>query len=177
MTRVVSNGYFWRLWLPTFLGFPLGGLLTSITVGPIQTPLEALLGGLLSGAVLGLAQWLALRSLISVSSLWIAVTSLGLAVGLTIAVTLFGTDKATIPLLARGVTTGLAVGMAQAALLRKHLSPTVWVIAITLLWPLAWIITSAVIQQNINNDYTVFGASGAVVFAVLSGFLLRQGRK
>jgi hypothetical protein len=177
MTRVHSNWYVWGLWLPTFLGFPLGGLLTSLMVGSVETPLEALLGGLLSGAVLGLAQWLALRSLMGASPYWIAATSLGLGVGLTLGVTFFGTDTQTIPLLTRAIITGLAVGVAQASLLRKLLTPLVWVTTITLLWPVAWFITSTVIQQNITNNYTVFGASGAIAFTVLSGLVLRLGRK
>jgi hypothetical protein len=150
----------WGIWLPTFLGFPLGGFLVSLTLGPIQTPLEALLGGLLSGVVLGLVQWLALRSILGLSPHWILATSLGMAVGLAVAGALFGADTQIAPLLARGFVTGLFVGGAQSIVLRKTLNPLLWTAAITLLWPLAWLITSRVIQQNLANDYTVFGSSG-----------------
>jgi hypothetical protein len=177
MTRVRSTSWnFWRLWLPTFLGFPLGGLLTSLTVGPIQTPLESLLGGLLGGAVIGLVQWLALRFTFGLSANWIWATSVGMAVGLALAVTFFGNDARTIPLLARALITGFSVGVAQAVVLRKTLNPFLWTTAITLLWPLAWFITSAVIRQNLGNDYAIFGSSGAIVFTVLSGLFLRLGK-
>jgi hypothetical protein len=168
---------FWGLWLPTFLGFPLGGFLVSLTLGPIQTPLEALLGGLVSGAVLGLVQWLALRSILGLSPYWIVATSLGMAVGLAVAWALFGSDIQIAPLLARAFITGLTVGVAQAVVLRKTFNPLLWTAVITLFWPLAWFITSAVIRQNLVNDYAVFGSSGAIVFTVLSGFVLQSARR
>jgi hypothetical protein len=168
---------FWGLWLPTFLGFPLGGLLTSLTVGPVQTPLGALFGGLVSGAVIGLAQWLALRFTFSPSAHWILATSLGMAVGLSLAVTFFGTSTEMTFLLARAVITGLTVGVAQAVVFRKTFNPLLWTAAITLFWSLAWFITSAVIRQNLANDYAVFGSSGAIVFTVLIGFVLLRARR
>jgi hypothetical protein len=171
-TSSLSTRHFWLRWLPTFLGFPIGGLFTSLSVGPIHTPLEALLGGLLAGAVIGLAQWLGLRSIHRVSPFWIVATSLGLGAGLALSVTLLGTETQTAPLLARGVVTGFFVGAAQALVLRNLPNPVTWTLALTLLWPVAWFITSLVIRQNLASDYAVFGASGAVVFTVLSGFVL-----
>ena len=48
-----------KRWLPTFLAFPLGGLLAIETVGSLDGPLAAAAGGLLAGAVIGGGQWLA----------------------------------------------------------------------------------------------------------------------
>ena len=163
---------FWLLWLPTFLGFPLGGLAASLIIGPIQTPLEALTGGALAGAFVGLAQWLALRPLLGVRPVWVAATGVGLAFGLALGVGLFGTGTDVPELLARGFVTGLGVGAAQAFILRKHLSVSLWTLTVGLLWALAWPITGLVIAQNIGNNYAVFGASGALFFTALSGLAL-----
>ena len=70
-----------KRWLPTFLGFPLGGLLAIQTVGSIHSPLSAAVAGALAGAVIGGAQWLALRSS-DVRALWIAAMALATAIGM-----------------------------------------------------------------------------------------------
>jgi hypothetical protein len=100
-----------------------------------------------------------------------------MAVGLALAWVLFGSDIQITPLLARALVTGLCVGLAQAVVLRKTLTPLLWTVAITLLWPLAWLITSTVIRQNLTNDYAVFGSSGAIVFTFLSGLVLLSTRR
>ncbi len=43
-------------WMPTFLGFPAGGALTTLLTGPVNAPLPAMHGGLLAGVVIGGAQ-------------------------------------------------------------------------------------------------------------------------
>ena len=48
-------------WLPTFLGFPLGGVAAELITGPVDTLLAALAGGLITGAVLGAVQAWGLR--------------------------------------------------------------------------------------------------------------------
>jgi hypothetical protein len=134
-------------------------------------------GPLVSGAVIGLAQWLALRFTFNLWAHWILATSLGMAVGLALAMTFFGTNTEMTFLLARAVITGFMVGVAQAVVLRKTFNPLLWTTAITLFWSLAWFITSAVIRQNLANDYAVFGSSGAIVFTVLIGFVLLRARR
>ncbi len=54
----------WRFflwWMLAFLGFPLGGELALLVVGPVEGVASGALGGALAGAVIGAAQWLALR--------------------------------------------------------------------------------------------------------------------
>ncbi|HCB05835.1 MAG TPA: hypothetical protein DEQ43_16580 [Nocardioides bacterium] len=48
-------------WLASFVGFPLGGLAAMLLVGPVDSAPAAAAGGLLSGAVVGLAQAVVLR--------------------------------------------------------------------------------------------------------------------
>lgn len=170
-----SRSRFWLTWLPTFLGFPLGGLAASLTVGPIGTPLEALAGGAIAGAIIGLAQWLALRVLYNAQPAWIAASSLGLSLGLALGVVLVGTATGTLELLLRGLITGLGVGAAQALTLRT-LSVPLWTLAVALFWALAWPVTGLVIAESIGDDYAVFGASGALFFTLFSGLVLRTFR-
>lgn len=173
-TPPLSNRRFWLLWLPTFLGFPIGGLIASLLIGPVQTPLTALMGGAVAGTYIGLAQWLALRRLYGMTWLWSLASSLGMAVGLALGVSLVGTETGTLDLLTRGLITGLGVGAAQAYLLRKLVPIWLWTLTVSILWALAWPITKLVIVDSIENNYTVFGASGALFFTVLSGLILSR---
>src|SRR5215207_11088328 len=72
----------WLRWLPTFLGFPVGGLIAMAVPGPVTSLPNALIGGAISGAVLGAAQWLALRGRLPKTEWWIPATAIGHAVGL-----------------------------------------------------------------------------------------------
>ena len=170
--KTFSNRRFWLLWLPTLLGFPVGGLIASLIIGPIQTPLSALMGGAIAGTYIGLAQWLALRRLFDITWIWSLASSLGVAVGLGLGVSLVGTGTGTQELLARGLITGLGVGAAQAYVLRKLVPAWVWTLSVAVLWALAWPISRFVIGQNIDNNFAVFGASGALFFTMLSGLTL-----
>lgn len=168
---------FWLLWLPTFLGFPIGGFIASLIVGPVQTPLAALMGGAIAGTYIGLAQWLALRRLYRMTWVWSLVSSLGMAVGLGLGVSLVGTGTGTLELVSRGLITGLAVGAAQAYLLRKFVPVWLWTLTVGSLWALAWPVTKAVITQDISSGYAGFGASGALVFTVFSGLVLSRAAR
>ena len=39
-------------------------------------------------------------------------------------------------------------------------------------WALAWFVTSFVITKNVKEQFAVFGASGALVFALLTWLVL-----
>jgi hypothetical protein len=39
-------------------------------------------------------------------------------------------------------------------------------------WALGWLVTSYVITTNVEEQFTNFGASGVLVFALLTGLLL-----
>src|ERR687891_564485 len=75
---------FFVRWLPTVLGFPVGGWLAVQTVGSVDGPLTAALAGLIAGAVIGTAQWLALRQR-RVGPRWMIHTAVGMAAGSAIA--------------------------------------------------------------------------------------------
>lgn len=163
----------WRRWLPTFLAFPPAGLLVVETVGSIDGPLSAAVGGALAGAVIGAGQWLALRSR-GVGRRWIAATAAAMAAGsaLAAAVTGAGTDVA--DLMVAGVIAGAAVGAAQARLLATDASTMAsWTAVTGAGWALGWLATSS-IGVDVERGYIVFGAAGALLATVLGGLALRH---
>ena len=93
---------------------------------------------------------------------------LGLLLG---AVTVgYGTDLADLALM--GALTGLVLGPAQAlALPRRARVRWVWAAALPVLWALGWT-TTTLGGIAVDQQFTVFGAYGAVTFSALSGLLL-----
>src|SRR4051794_15962448 len=83
-SRVTTRRDFWIRWLPTVFGFPAGGAIAMGVVGHLDSVSAALLGGAISGAVIGAGQWLALRRMLPGAIWWIAATAVGQAIGLAI---------------------------------------------------------------------------------------------
>ena len=148
-----------KRWIPTFLAFPLGGLLALTTVGELQDPATAAAGGLVAGAVIGLGQWLALRS-DGIGRRWIGYTAAAMAAGTAAAAAV------------TGVVAGAAVGAAQSALLGS--GRLAWTAVTASTWGLAWLISSVVLAQQSDSGFFVFGSSGAIVATVLTGLVLRR---
>lgn len=166
-----------RVWpwpVAIILGFPIAGYIANLTIGAVDSVGAALAGGLIAGAVVGAAQWVALRRV--VPWIWIAATSVGMAAGLALgaAVVDYGVDRGDLMLM--GSVTGLAVGGLQAVVLaRQGISGAVWwVVANPPAWALAWLVSSYVITKNIDERFTNFGASGCLLYAVLTGVLLEM---
>jgi hypothetical protein len=141
-------------------------------VGPVDSVGAALAGGLIAGAVIGTAQWLALRRLVPWS--WIAATSVGMAVGLGAGAALVDYGISRGNLVVMGAVTGVVVGGLQALLLaRQHISGAAWWAAVNPpAWALGWLVTSYVITKNVEEQFTNFGASGTLLFALLTGLLV-----
>ena len=158
-----------KRWLPTFLAFPIGGLLAFETVGSITNAGTAAAAGLLAGAVIGTGQRLALRDH-GIDGRWPLVTAAAMAAGsaLAAAATHSGTDVADLVL--TGAITGTAVGVAQATLLGSRM----WATATAASWALAWLISAGVLAQQADEGFVVFGSSGALVATVLTGLALRR---
>jgi hypothetical protein len=163
----------WLAWLTAFLGFPPGGLLANAVIGRLDTPIEGIVGGALAGAVIGLAQHLALRRALDIRISWVLLTSAGFAVGSGLSVLLFGAETSVEATLLRALLTGLMLGIAQWFMLRGRLpAATVWIPAVTLFYPTAWYITAQVIRQNMDQGFVIFGASGALFFQAALGVVL-----
>jgi len=132
----------------------------------------AVAGGLIAGAILGAAEWFVLRRW--VSWLWIPATSVGMAVGLAAGAALvdYGTDRADVVLI--GAVTGLGVGVLQTLVLARHQIPDAWwwAVANPPAWALGWLVTSYVISTNVKEQFTNFGAGGAIVYGLLTWLVL-----
>jgi hypothetical protein len=161
----------WAWLVAILLGFPIGGYAANIIVGKIDSVGAALAGGLIAGVVIGVAQWLALRPL--APWVWVVATSVGMAAGLTAGATLvdYGISRGDLALM--GAVTGLSVGGLQAFLLARRGSRVLWWVAVNPpAWALAWFVTTFVITKNVKEHFAVFGASGALVFALVTWLVL-----
>ena len=159
-------------WLVSFLGFPIGGYASYLLIGPVDSLIPSLLGGLLTGAVLGSLQaWALGRSRPSATRLIIA-TALGLMVGLGVGAAVVGYQTTLTALIVQGAVTGLGVGAAQAVVLAPLLgrAAVAWPAALAAIWAVGWAVTYAFGIQ-VDQQFTVFGSSGAVVVTALTAVL------
>ena len=174
-TRENSMSFARRLWawpVAILVGMPIGGYIADLVVDGVDSVAMALVGGLIAGALIGAAEWFALRRW--VSWLWIPATSVGMAVGLTVGAALVDYEIGRRDLALMGALTGVGVGVAQALLFaRQRISGAVWwAVANPPLWALGWFVSSYVISANIDERFTNFGASGALVFGLLTWLLV-----
>jgi hypothetical protein len=156
----------------TFVGFPLGGLATDLIIGPVNSPVRALLGGLITGAILGAVQAWGLGRNRPSPARWIAATAVGLMIGLVAATSLVGFSTGVADLVVQGAVCGAAVGIFQAVVLRPVFGPRAfaWSVALSAIWAGGWAITAAAGVQ-VDQRFSVFGASGAIVATALTAVL------
>lgn len=172
----------WRFflwWMLAFLGFPAGGLLAVLVVGSISGLATGALAGALAGAVIGAAQWLVLRRYSGIGPAWIGATALGMAVGDGLGALFTGVGTEIGALITTGLVTGVAVGLMQWAVSRRHLRAAgLWVPVSIVAWPIGWTVTWS-IGVDVERGYAVFGSSGAITYAAITGvtmLLLLRGR-
>ena len=162
------------LWAASFLGLPIGGYIAHLIVGPVDATWVAVAAGAITGAIVGAGQWLALRR-IGIDARWILATAFGLALGVAITYLIFGYETSIADLATLGAISGLAIGVAQFPLLAQGPLATaprtasVWWAPITAAaWAIGWTV-SASIGIDVESRWAVFGASGAIVAAVITG--------
>jgi hypothetical protein len=166
--RRSMNGIDLLVWVATLLAFPIAGLAARAVAGPVDTVWTAALAGAIAGAVIGAAQWLALRR-IGADLRWIAATAVGLAVGLALAFAIFGYGDTVGDLAVVGAVTGLGIGIAQWWLLRALVDGGLvwlWIPATAAFWALGWAVTTA-IGVDPDDRWAVPGLSGAATVTVL----------
>ena len=164
-----------RMWLwpvAILIGFPIAGFIADLVVDGVDSVGTAIVGGLIVGAIIGAAEWFALRRW--VSWLWIPATAAGMTVGLAAGAALvdYGIDRGDLALM--GAVTGVGVGVLQALELARHgISGAFWwAVANPPAWAVGWLVTSYVISRNIDERFPIFGASGALVFGLLTWLVL-----
>jgi hypothetical protein len=69
----------WAWPVAILVGFPIGGFSANLVVGAVDSIGVAVAGGVIAGAIIGAAQWLALRPLVPWQ--WLAATSVRMAIG------------------------------------------------------------------------------------------------
>jgi hypothetical protein len=162
----------WRFflwWMLAFLGFPIGGLLALVLVGSVEGAASGALAGALAGAVIGTAQWLVLRRYLRVGPGWVLATALGVPIGDAVGALITEAGTGIGDLLITGLATGVAVGLLQWWLLRDRVqSARLWPLVVAVAWPLGWTVTWAA-GVDVERSYAVFGSTGALVFAAITG--------
>jgi hypothetical protein len=175
-TRSVASAAraLWVWPVAILIGFPIGGYIADLAVDGVDSAGVALVGGLIAGAIIGGVEWFSLRRW--VSWLWIPATSAGMAVGLAAGSALvdYGVGRGDLALM--GAVTGLGVAALQATVLvqagHQVSAVSLWVVANPPAWALGWFVSSFVISKNIDERFPIFGASGALVFGLLTWLLL-----
>lgn len=161
----------------TLLAFPVAGLVGWTVSGHVDAVAPALIGGALTGAGVGLVQWLFLRRDLGVGPVWILATAVGLAIGLSVGAAVVDYETSASSLAIMGAISGVPVGLAQGLLLRSKFSLwAAWTIAMPVMWAAAWVVTEAA-GIKVSNQFTVFGASGCVLFGTIAGLLMMSGRR
>jgi hypothetical protein len=163
----------WLLWTAGFVAFPLAGITGMVVVGRVDGPAAAALGGLATGAVLGAGQALASSHRLTLVR-WVVATAAGMGVGLLLGAHAVGYGTSLGRLAVMGAVTGLVLGAAQAvALPARTRRRWLWAAAVPALWALGWSVTT-VAGVAVDEQFTVFGAIGAITVTALSGILLNH---
>ncbi len=163
----------WLIWTAGFLAFPLAGLAGTAVVGRVDSPMAALVGGAVAGLGIGLGQTLASRGQLDIRR-WVPATGIGMGLGLLLGAVVVGYQTSLPDLALMGALTGLVLGPAQAlALPRGTRMRWAWATAMPALWALGWT-TTTLGGIAVDEQFTVYGAYGAITFSALSGLLLLQ---
>ena len=165
----------WR-WVAVALAFPVAGLIGWAIGGEVDAVRPALVGGALTGAGLGAVQWWAANGMFGRAAAWISVSAAAYAVGLATGAALVGyeTDLGSLALM--GLVSGAVLGAAQGfALSRqgKARLAVAWGAGMPALFAIGWSVTTLG-GIDVDEQFTVFGAFGAVAFMLLSGLLLAR---
>lgn len=166
-----SSARTWLLWTTGFLAFPLAGLAGTAAAGHVDGAVAALIGGTVSGLALGTGQVLTSRRRLHPRR-WIPASGIGMGIGLLVGAAFvdYGTSLADLAIM--GALTGIVLGPAQAiALPHRARVRWVWAAAMPALWALGWSVTTLA-QVHVEEQFTIFGAYGALTFSALSGVLL-----
>ena len=175
-TPVASHRRFfpgWR-WMVVWPAFPVAGLIGWLVGGHVDAVAAALVGGALTAAGLGAAQWWAARGALGRPAPWIAASALAYAGGLAVGAALVGYETDLGALALMGLVSGAALGAGQGLVLawqgRRPLA-LAWGLAMPVLFALGWSLAS-VTGIGVDDQFTVFGAGGALLFTLLSGLLV-----
>ena len=165
----------WR-WMAVWPAFPVAGYIGWKVGGRVDAVDAALVGGALTGAGLGAVQWWAAKGALGRVAAWIGASAAGYAVGLAAGAPLVGYETDLGALALMGLVSGAALGAAQGLVLARQGRRALalpWALAMPVLFALGWSVAS-VTGIGVDDQFTVFGAGGALLFTLLSGLLLAR---
>jgi hypothetical protein len=161
-------------WVVLAVAVPVAGFVGWKVGGRVDAVGAALVGGALTGAGFGAVQWWAAGGALGRPAAWIGASAIGYAVGLAAGAALVGYETDIGSLVVMGLVSGAVLGGAQGLVLalqeRRGLAAP-WALAMPVLLALGWCASTA-IGVDVDDQFTVFGAAGALVFMLLSGVLL-----
>jgi hypothetical protein len=159
-------------WTPTFLAFPIGGLLAKLVFGSASSVTRSVGGGLIVGLVVGLIQYLSLKKY-GISTSWVIATAIAATLAAFINSYAFSFKFDSASLAGSGLVAGLIIGISQALSQTRDLKfVVIWTISAGIAWSLAWFITSKVIVDP-EAQYHVYGSSGALLTTIGLGIVLK----
>jgi hypothetical protein len=165
----------WR-WMAVWPAFPVAGYIGWRLGGRVDAVDAALVGGAITGAGLAGVEWWAANGALGRPAAWIGAGGVGFALGLAAGAALVGYETDLGALAAMGVVTGAALGAAQGLVLarqgRRRLALP-WGLAMPALFALGWSVASLT-GIGVDDQFTVFGAGGALLFTLLTGLLLAR---
>jgi hypothetical protein len=165
----------WR-WMAVWPAFPVAGFIGWTIGGRVDALDGALVGGALTAAGLAAVQWWAAKGALGRPAPWIGASAIGYAVGLAAAAALVDYETGLGALALMGLVSGAALGVAQGLVLagqgRRGLALP-WALAMPALFALGWSAASLT-GIGVDDQFTVFGAGGALLFTLLSGLLLAR---
>jgi hypothetical protein len=163
-------------WVAVAVAFPVAGYIGWKMGGPVDAVEAALIGGGLTGAGVAVVQWWAAKGALGRAIPWVAASAAGYAVGLAAGAALVGYDTDLGALALMRLVSGASLGAAQGLVLAREGHRELglaWGAAMPALFGLGWVATSAA-GVNVEEQFTVFGAAGAVLFMLLSGLVLAR---
>ena len=164
----------WLLWTTSFLALPVGGFAGTIISGRVDNPLSAITGGAIAGLIIGAGQVVASSRRLKLQT-WIPATTFGMSAGLALGAAAVGYGTAFPDFVLMGILNGLILGLAQALALPPSLGRRrwIWAAAMPALWALGWAVTTLA-KIPVDQQFIVFGASGAVIVTAIAGILLNR---
>jgi hypothetical protein len=163
-------------WVAVWLAFPVAGYIGWRVGGRVDAVDAALVGGAITGAGLGAVEWWAAKGALGRPAAWVAASGISYAVGLAAGAALVGYDSDLGALALMGLVSGAALGGAQGLVLLQQGRGALalpWTLAMPVLFALGWSVAS-VTGIGVDDQFTVFGAGGALLFMLLSGVLMAR---
>jgi hypothetical protein len=188
-TKVKHNEFgLWLAWtLATTLGMLIGYLPLAFVVGSLDLGIARVIVPIISGVLLGLAQWLVLRPYISKSFDWILNHAVGWVVGFTLGLFVVQQlSKTPVGMLLGFVIFGVIVAVFQYPVLRREIPHLgTWILANVIGWTLgaylSQLAAGVFFQNSAPTTFTsvlvTVGITGLVAGAITALALIRIVRQ